>query len=222
MDDRLPNRFLVGDKFTCHPVRLPAARSSLHRFLRPRSTHRPNLYCGGKGNGAQAISLPYEIGNDPAPLAWLDLVYLEPHELAAAEPTRDQRQDGKVVLAFERGGSWAFRSFIGLLSRGLNSSRVLQFHANRKAETRNAERNAVASALPTWMELGFAPFQQVHEVFPSASYPILEGDTSYPPVFASAILLHTQKTCSMPNRWLPQPSMLHPFPDARFAATHPR
>ena len=24
------------------------------------------------------------------------------------------------------------------------------------------------------------------------------------------------------QRWLPQPRALHPFPDARFAATHPR
>ena len=24
------------------------------------------------------------------------------------------------------------------------------------------------------------------------------------------------------KRWLPQPAVLHPFPDARFAATHPR
>jgi hypothetical protein len=24
------------------------------------------------------------------------------------------------------------------------------------------------------------------------------------------------------NRWIPQPRILHPYPDARFAATHPR
>jgi RNA-directed DNA polymerase len=29
-------------------------------------------------------------------------------------------------------------------------------------------------------------------------------------------------TLALAQRWLPQPRMLHPFPDARFAATHPR
>ena len=27
---------------------------------------------------------------------------------------------------------------------------------------------------------------------------------------------------ALAQRWIPQPRMLHPFPDARFAATHPR
>jgi len=30
------------------------------------------------------------------------------------------------------------------------------------------------------------------------------------------------RTLALSTRWLPQPSTLHPFPDARFAATHPR
>jgi hypothetical protein len=30
------------------------------------------------------------------------------------------------------------------------------------------------------------------------------------------------RTLALATRWLPQPSTLHPFPDARFAATHPR
>jgi hypothetical protein len=27
---------------------------------------------------------------------------------------------------------------------------------------------------------------------------------------------------TLAKRWLPHPAVLHPFPDARFAATHPR
>ena len=30
------------------------------------------------------------------------------------------------------------------------------------------------------------------------------------------------RTLALAQRWLPQPRALHPFPDARFAATHPR
>ena len=30
------------------------------------------------------------------------------------------------------------------------------------------------------------------------------------------------RTLAVAQRWLPQPRALHPFPDARFAATHPR
>ncbi len=30
------------------------------------------------------------------------------------------------------------------------------------------------------------------------------------------------RTLVLATRWLPQPRALHPFPDARFAATHPR
>jgi hypothetical protein len=30
------------------------------------------------------------------------------------------------------------------------------------------------------------------------------------------------RTLVLAQRWLPQPRALHPFPDARFAATHPR
>jgi hypothetical protein len=27
---------------------------------------------------------------------------------------------------------------------------------------------------------------------------------------------------TLAKRWIPHPAVLHPFPDARFAATHPR
>jgi len=30
------------------------------------------------------------------------------------------------------------------------------------------------------------------------------------------------RTLGLAQRWLPQPKTLHPFPDARFAASHPR
>jgi len=30
------------------------------------------------------------------------------------------------------------------------------------------------------------------------------------------------RTLALAQQWLPQPRALHPFPDARFAATHPR
>ena len=34
--------------------------------------------------------------------------------------------------------------------------------------------------------------------------------------------VHWTRILSLGQRWLPQPRALHPFPDARFAATHPR
>ncbi|PYU16771.1 MAG: reverse transcriptase/maturase [Acidobacteria bacterium] len=31
-----------------------------------------------------------------------------------------------------------------------------------------------------------------------------------------------ERLCPLLNRWIPPRRILHPYPDARFAATHPR
>ena len=50
-----------------------------------------------------------------------------------------------------------------------------------------------------------------------------DGDaTSLLLVLAVSALYATALRGSVQQRWLPQPRALHPFPDARFAATHPR
>jgi hypothetical protein len=85
MDDQLPNGFLVGDEFSCHPVALINRPENLpleiFRGGDPRVDR--NFDRGGYGNRAQTISFPYENRNKPA--APLDPVDFEAHELGAAQ-----------------------------------------------------------------------------------------------------------------------------------------
>ena len=56
---------------------------------------------GGDGDGADAFSLAFQIGDDPAAGALLDISYLEADEFGAAEgAAEEQAEDGAVADGF--------------------------------------------------------------------------------------------------------------------------